>query len=59
MDHHEQHHQHHEKQREHEKKEHAAQAQHQKRRSFHPTVLVVIGLFLVLAAVLVWTFVIW
>jgi uncharacterized membrane protein YcjF (UPF0283 family) len=59
MDHHEQHRQHHDKQREHEKKEHAAHAHNQKRRRFHPTILVATGLLLVLIAVLIWTFLIW
>jgi cytoskeletal protein RodZ len=59
MDHKEQHHQKHQKEREHEKKEHK-QHEHQQEKSalpFHPLWLVVLGVVLVGAALLVWTFV--
>ena len=58
MDHKEQHHQHHEKEREREKKEHQAHERAQEKSSlpFHPAWLVALGVGLVLAAVLVWTF---
>ena len=58
MDHKEKHHQEHEKERERRKKE---QKEHERRERqsplpFHPAWLVAVGTGLVLAAVLVWTF---
>ncbi len=61
MDHKEQHHQHHEKQREEKKKEeHRHELQQEKKPGIqvHPLWFAVIGLVLVVAAVLVWTFII-
>jgi hypothetical protein len=57
MDHKEQHHQHHQKEREEEKKQHKAheRAQGKNRLPVHPLWLCV-GVLLILAAVLVWTF---
>lgn len=61
MDHHEQHHQKHEKEREHKKHEQKLheQAASRKLRSLHPAWFVVIGVVVILAAVLVWTFYPW
>ena len=58
MDHHEQHHQHHQKEREQEKKEKKAHGHEQEVKGppIHPAWLFGIGLVLVVAAVLVWTF---
>jgi hypothetical protein len=59
MDHKEEHHQHHRKEREHEKKE-KKEYEHQQEKSmlpFHPAWLVALGIALVVAAVLVWTFI--
>jgi hypothetical protein len=58
MDHKEQHHLHHQKEREREKKEHRAYERAQEKRflPFHPAWLVGLGTALVLAAILVWTF---
>ena len=53
-----QHHQHHEKEREHKKQEHK-QHEHEQEKStlpVHPVWLCVIGVALIAAAVLVWTF---
>lgn len=61
MDHKEQHHQHHEKEREEkkkEKKEHEHQQEKKDFLPFHPAWLVGVGIVLVLAATLVWTFLI-
>jgi len=58
MDHHQQHHQHHEKEREHKKKlekEHEHQ-QEQELRSIHPAWFVAVGVVLIAAVILVWTF---
>jgi hypothetical protein len=59
MDHQEQHHEHHRKERELEKKE-KKEHEHAQEKSalpIHPTWLLVLGIGLILAAVLVWTFV--
>jgi hypothetical protein len=58
MDHQEQHHQKHLKEREHEKKEHK-EYEEQRAKSplpFHPAWLAVGGAVLVLAAILIWSF---
>jgi hypothetical protein len=58
MDHKEQHHQKHLKEREHEKKEQKKYEQRQEKDflPFHPAWLVALGVVLVLATVLIWTF---
>ena len=58
MDHKEQHHLKHEKERDHEKKEHKTHERQQKKSllPFHPAWLFVAGFVLVVAALLVWTF---
>ncbi len=58
MDHKEQHHLKHEMEREHEKKEHKVHENQQKKSllPFHPAWLFVVGFVLVVAALLVWTF---
>jgi cytoskeletal protein RodZ len=60
MDHQQQHHEHHVKEREHEKKEWKERNRELggKRHGIHPAWYVVVGVVLVGAAVLVWTFVI-
>ncbi len=61
MDHKQQHHEHHQKEREHEQrewKEHNREFSG-KRHGIHPAWYVVVGVLLVGAAVLVWTFIIW
>lgn len=60
MDHKQQHHEHHVKEREQEKKEWKEHNHEQggKRRGIHPAWYVVVGAVLILAAVLVWTFLI-
>ena len=61
MDHKEQHHQHHQKEREEEKRHHRAHEQGQKKRfpsPIHPKWLLVLAIGLILAAVLIWTFLI-
>jgi quinol-cytochrome oxidoreductase complex cytochrome b subunit len=58
MDHHEQHHLHHQKEREEKKKEQKEYERKQEKNllPFHPVWLVGLGIVLVVAAVLVWTF---
>jgi hypothetical protein len=58
MDHKEQHHEHHQKEREHERKKRHAHGREQPKNMmpFHPAWLVAVGVVLVLAALLVWTF---
>jgi hypothetical protein len=61
MDHQQQHHEHHQKEREHEQrgwKEHNRELAG-KRHGLHPAWYVVVGVVLIGAATLVWTFVIW
>jgi uncharacterized membrane protein len=59
MDHKEQHHQHHQKEREQHKKEQKAYEARQEKNllPFHRKWLVVLGIALVVAAILVWTFI--
>ncbi len=58
MDHKQRHHEHHEKEREHEKKVHKQLEREAagKRHWFHPAWYLVVRAVLILAAVLVWTF---
>jgi cytoskeletal protein RodZ len=61
MDHKEQHHQHHEKEREEHKRE---ERDFEKRElagpwPFRPHWLVVVGIIVILAAVVIWTFIVW
>jgi hypothetical protein len=58
MDHKEQRHQHHEKEREERKKKEKMREQEESKSAlpFHPAWLVVLGVAMVLAAVLIWTF---
>ena len=61
MNHHEQHHQHHQKERE-EKKKHQKEHERQEEKRFpypiHPKWLLALAVGLILAALLVWTFLI-
>jgi hypothetical protein len=58
MDHHEQHHQHHQKEREHKKQEQKEYERQQEKKLLpvHPAWLLGLGVVLILAAVLIWTF---
>jgi hypothetical protein len=61
MDHKEKHHEHHKKEREEAKRHHKAHTPDQGKKyplPIHPTWLLVVGIVLILAAVLVWTFLI-
>ena len=61
MDHKEQHHLHHLKEREEEKKKHKAHEREQEKKllPIHPAWFVAVSVVLILAAVLIWTFVVW
>jgi hypothetical protein len=58
MDHHEQHHLHHQKEREHKKHEQKEYEHRQEKKLLpvHPAWLLGLGIVLILAAVLIWTF---
>jgi cytoskeletal protein RodZ len=61
MDHHEQHHQHHQKEREEKKKHHKEHERQEGKRTplpIHPKWLLALAVALILAAVLIWTFLI-
>jgi hypothetical protein len=60
MDHHEQHHQHHQKQREEKKRHHKKHERGEKGTPYpiHPQWLLFLAIALILAAVLIWTFLI-
>jgi hypothetical protein len=61
MDHKQQHHEHHVKEREHEKRgwKERIRELSGKRHGIHPAWYVVVGVVVIGAAVLVWTFIVW
>jgi hypothetical protein len=62
MDHQEKHHEQHRKEREHEKHEHAEHRRDAEKKyflPFHPAWLAVLGAVLVIAAMVIWTMLVW